>query len=185
MEFILASNSPRRKEILTSAGFSFKVVTAEFEEKAFSTDPTLTAKTFALGKATAVFEKIKNENVLVLGADTVVFFDGEILGKPKDESCAREMLKRLSGKTHTVVTGYALLSNGGVICDSVATQVTFNKLSDELIESYLASGLYKGKAGSYGIQDNFPLVKEYDGSLTNVIGLPIEVISPIIKDILK
>lgn len=183
MEFILASNSPRRKEILTSAGFKFKVVSADFEEKAFSTDPVTTAKAFALGKANATFNLLKGD-ALVLGADTVVFLDGEILGKPKDESCARAMLKRLSGRTHVVVTGYALIYNGGVINDSVTTEVTFNDLSDELIESYLSSGLYKGKAGSYGIQDPFPLVKSYNGSLTNVIGLPIEVVAPIIKDII-
>ena len=121
----------------------------------------------------------------VIGADTVVFEGGEILGKPKNEEEGVKMLKRLSGRTHSVVTGYAVITKDKIISGSVVTEVTFNNLSDELISEYIKSGLYKGKAGSYGIQDPFPLVKSYKGSLTNVIGLPIETIIPILEKIVK
>ncbi|MBE7090052.1 MAG: Maf-like protein, partial [Clostridiales bacterium] len=120
-----------------------------------------------------------------IGADTVVFESGEILGKPKSQEEAKKMLKRLSGRTHSVVTGYAVITKDEIISGSVTTEVTFNNLSDELISKYIESGLYKGKAGSYGIQDPFPLVKSYKGSLTNVIGLPIETIVPILEKIVK
>ena len=95
------------------------------------------------------------------------------------------MLKKLSGKTHTVVTGYCIISKDSKIIGNDQTKVTFNNLSDELIDEYISSGLYKGKAGSYGIQDGFPLVERYEGSLSNVIGLPTEKIVPIIKSFIK
>ena len=95
-----------------------------------------------------------------------------------------KIIKNLSNKTHTVITGYAVISSKRISLGYDETFVTFNDLSDKLIEDYIASGLYKGKAGSYGIQDNFPLVKSYKGSLNNVIGFPTEKIFPIICSIL-
>ncbi len=184
-ELILASNSPRRKELLAELSCSFRVVNSDFEEKPFTTDPFLTAESFAYGKAKNVFDSLVDKCVLVLGADTVVYFDNKILGKPKTEEEAREMLKSLSGREHKVITGYALISKDESVKGSVCTIVKFNDLSNEVIESYLASGLYKGKAGSYGIQDNFPLVKSFNGSLNNVIGLPTETVFPIIKRMLN
>ena len=180
MEIILASNSPRRKELLEKAGIKFKIEPSDFEEKVFSLDPFKTAETFAVGKAKAVLRALDGD-YLVIGADTVVFLDGEILGKPKDEEHAKKMLKSLSNKMHTVVTGYALLSNKKVVSGFVQTQVTFNHLSNKIIDEYVKSGYCWGKAGSYGIQDPFPLVKEYNGSLSNVIGLPVETIIPLIE----
>lgn len=184
MKLVLASNSPRRKELLEKAGFKFEIISSDYDETGFSDNPVLTAETFAVGKAQAVFSAVK-EGVAVIGADTVVFEGGEILGKPKSQEEAEKMLKRLSGKTHSVVTGYAVITSDKIISGSVTTEVTFNNLSDELIGEYIKSGLYKGKAGSYGIQDPFPLVKSYKGSLTNVIGLPIETIVPILEKIVK
>ena len=185
MKLILASNSPRRREILLNGGFSFEVISSDYEENSFSNDPVLTAQTFAYGKAKAVFDNLKSkDDYLVLGADTVVY-NGSILGKGKDEQDAKNMLKTLSNKTHTVITGYALVCENKQIVSSVKTQVTFNDLTDELIDEYVSSGLYKGKAGCYGIQDPFPLVARYDGSLSNVIGLPEEEIFPLLKNLLK
>ena len=185
MKLILASASPRRLELLKELGYPFSVCSSPFEEKDFSFDPVITATAFAKGKAQTVFNGLEDkEHSVVVGADTVVYLDGEILGKPENEQSAKQMLENLSNKTHTVITGYAVISNRRISFGFDQTLVTFNDLSTELIDSYIASGLYKGKAGSYGIQDNFPLVKEYKGSLNNVIGFPTEKIFPIISDIM-
>ncbi len=186
MKLILASNSPRRKELLEKEGFDFQIISSEFDEKSFSSDPIKTALTFALQKAKEVFNKLEDkENAVVLGADTVVFFEEEILGKSHSKEEARAMLKRLSDKTHKVITGYAIISKNQCINDYQISEVTFSNLTDELIESYINSGLYKGKAGSYGIQDGYSLVKSYKGSLSNIIGLPVETVCPILKRLLK
>ena len=185
MKLILASNSPRRKEILEKGGFAFEIINSDYEEKVSSSNPVFTAETFALGKAKSVFDKLPNkEDLVVLGADTVVY-NGLILGKGKSDNDAKAMLKTLSNKTHQVITGYAIVYNGGEIVSHVKTDVTFNDLSDQLIDEYVGSGLYKGKAGCYGIQDGYPLVKSYDGSLSNVIGLPEEAVFPLLKKFCK
>lgn len=187
MKLILASNSPRRKEILRSAGFDFTVITSGYDEKGDGDAETL-VKTFALGKAKSVFDALSDsekQNSVVLGADTVVVLNGKILGKPKDETAAAEMLKSLSGKTHFVLTGYAVVSKNGTCRGVVKSKVTFNTLSEKLIAEYVATGSPFDKAGAYGIQDDFPIVKEYTGSLNNVIGLPIEKIKPILSKALN
>ena len=183
MKLILASNSPRRKEILSNAGYEFDIIVADYEEKIFSNDPILTAETFALGKAQSVFNILEDKNAVVLGADTVVCLDGVILGKPTDRNSARVMLESLSGKEHVVITGFALLSGDKTVVSHVLTKVKFNELTNEVINAYLDSGLYKGKAGSYGIQDGFSLVEKHVGSLSNVIGLPIDEVSDMLNNI--
>lgn len=186
MKLILASNSPRRKEILTDFGFEFEVKGSSFSESDEALSPEAVAKANALGKANDVFNRLLNkENALVLGADTVVFLDGKILGKPKDNLDAIKMLNSLSGKTHTVVTGYALVSIRETISGAVESKVTFNKLSEKIIGEYVATGSPLDKAGAYGIQDNFGIVKDFSGSLNNVIGLPIEEIAPLLKKALS
>jgi len=186
MRLILASNSPRRKELLKNAHLDFVVISSDYEEKSFSLDPIETAKSFAKGKAESVFNALETKtDAIVLGADTVVFLDDTILGKAKSKSDAVKMLKRLSGKTHTVITGYYIKTVEASYSGCVKTDVTFNDLDDDVINAYVDSGLYEGKAGSYGIQDSFPLVKCYEGSLSNVIGLPVEVVVPILKKLLK
>lgn len=186
MKIILASNSPRRKELLSAEGFCFEVKVSDYEETAFSLDPVKTATTFSIGKAQSTFNSLSvKEDVVVLGSDTVVFLDGKILGKPKDEEEARQMLASLSGKTHSVVSGYALVHSGEIISGYDKTEVTFNVLTEDMIDEYIESGLYKGKAGGYGIQDGYNLVKSYEGSLNNVIGLPTEKITPVLKKLLK
>ena len=182
MKLILASKSPRRKEILEKFGFTFDVVTANFNEVCYLNDPERTAKENALGKAKAVYDKLSDKTITVLGSDTIVCLDGEILGKPKDGKEAEIMLKKLSGKTHSVITGYAVINAERATVGAEESLVTFNNLDDKIIAQYVKSGSPLDKAGAYGIQDDFPIVKSYQGSLYNVIGLPIEKIIPLLKD---
>lgn len=183
MELILASNSPRRKQLLTEYGFTFKVVPSSFEEINSLSSPTELAKNNALGKASDVFTK--NPNSVVLGADTIVVLDSDVLGKPKDEFDAKLMLTNLSNKTHLVITGYAILSKDVKISDFAITKVTFNNLTPDLVDEYVKTGSPLDKAGAYGIQDGFSLVKNIDGSFNNVVGLPIEIIKDKLNEILK
>ncbi len=182
MELILASNSPRRKQILTDAGFNFLVIPSNVDEPENKNLPAdKYAEFLAELKATDVY--LKNGNV-VLGADTIVYLDGIILGKPKDKNDAIQTLKLLSGKTHVVCTGFAIISKNTKIVSNDKTYVTFNELSDELILDYVNSGLCMDKAGSYGIQDGYSLVKEIKGDYQNVVGLPINIIKGILKELL-
>ncbi len=182
MELILASNSPRRRQILTENGFNFTVVPSNVDEpKNVDMAPDRYAEFLAELKATDVYSK--NGNV-VLGADTIVYLDGIILGKPKDKQNAVDTLKLLSGKTHIVCTGFAIISKDKKIIANEKTFVTFNSLTDEIINDYVNSGLCMDKAGSYGIQDGYPLVKEIKGDYQNVVGLPISKIKGILKELL-
>ena len=186
MKLILASNSPRRQELIKECGFPFEIIVSDYDEAAFSNDPYITAQAFAKGKAHSVFDNLPDkEHCVVVGADTVVYNEGRILNKPKNDDEATQMLKFLSGKTHSVITGYCVMSSKRISFGYVETFVTFNDLSDEVILDYVKSGLYKGKSGSYGIQDPYPLVKEYKGSLYNVVGLPTETLFPIINEFMS
>lgn len=184
-KLILASNSPRRKELLKAYDFNFEVMVSNFEEKSLNLSPEQTVKLNAEGKALDVFKTAKDQNAVVLGADTVVELDGNILGKPKDTAHARETLKSLSGKTHSVWTGYCIISKEEKIVSAVQTKVTFNELSNELIEEYILTGKPMDKAGAYGIQDGFDLVKAFDGSFNNVVGLPVEIFKEKLNEVLK
>ncbi len=177
-KLILASNSPRRSDLLKKLGYNFDVRVSAYEEKSCSLDPIITATTFAFGKAKDVFDKLVNkEQYVVLGADTIVYCENEILGKPKDDHDAFKTIKKLSGKTHKVITGFSLITTDKTITDYVTSNVRFSNLSSAEISTYVKSGLYKGKAGGYGIQDEeFSLVESYSGSLDNIIGLPTEII---------
>ena len=179
MKVILASNSPRRKQILTDAGFNFTVIPSNVTEPENTTlSPDKYAEYLAELKATDVFNKYGE---VVLGADTIVYLDGIILGKPKDKQDAIKTLKLLSGKTHVVCTGFAIITKDKKIISNEKTYVTFNDLSDDVITNYVNSGLCMDKAGSYGIQDGYPLVKEIKGDYQNVVGLPINKIKGIIE----
>lgn len=185
MQLILASNSPRRKDILQSGGYEFLITSSDFDENTNEKDPKKLAMCLAKGKARTVFDGLKEkDNFVVLGADTVVYIDDKILGKPKDEKEARSMLNTLSGREHNVVTGFCVVTSCEEICSYSITKVLFNQLTNKLIDYYIKSGLYKGKAGSYGIQDGFELVKEFNGSYSNVVGLPQESVFPILDKFL-
>ncbi len=183
MRLVLASASPRRKEILQKNGFTFEIVKSDCQETN-QESAVNTAKNNALLKAKDVYDKLNDNGVVVLGADTVVVIGDKILGKPKTEEEAQEMLKSLSDKTHQVITGYAIVSKSGIINDYDISEVTFNRLTDEIIKAYIKTGSPMDKAGAYGIQDGFPLLKELKGSLSNVIGLPIEKIKSVLQNAL-
>ena len=185
MKLVLASNSPRRKELLNEFGFAFEIISSNYQENALNLSPEEVVKEFAFGKAKDVFDRVNDGNTVVLGADTVVSLDGAILGKPRDKAHAKQMLKALSNKAHQVWTGYCIISPSGVVVDAVKTDVVFNDLLDTLICEYVESGKPLDKAGAYGIQDGFDLVKEYRGSYNNVVGLPVEIFEKILKNLLK
>ncbi len=181
MKVILASNSPRRKELLKSAGVDFTVVPSSFlEPKNTGLSPKEYAEFLAYNKALDVFNE---RGGVVLGADTIVVLNGEILGKPKDEKDAERMLKSLSGKLHYVITGYSIITKDKVYKGHDITKVTFKKLSNQLICEYIKTGSPLDKAGAYGIQDKVLLVDKVEGDYDNVVGLPTYKILKILAEI--
>lgn len=170
----LASQSPRRTELLTQVGIDHIVVSSTYEEPNEGYDsPIEMVKAQALGKARCAVGV--PEGSIVLGADTIVVLDNEVLGKPQDEADARQMLERLSGRCHSVITGVALLIKGKEVVFHNETKVYFKELASFEIESYIASGEPMDKAGAYGIQGKGALwVEKIEGSYTNVVGLPVE-----------
>ncbi|MDO8544595.1 MAG: Maf family protein [Opitutaceae bacterium] len=173
---ILASASPRRRELLGQLGVPFDVMAADVtEHEESSTDPRVMVAHNAALKAEWV--AVRNPDAIVLGADTTVFIDGHALNKPRDVADARAMLRRLSGRTHTVFTGLAVRrrSDGLQLDEGVASEVTFKVLDEATIGAYLERVHTLDKAGSYAIQEHgYLIVERYDGSLTNIVGLPLE-----------
>jgi len=174
---ILASASPRRQELLREAGYEFLTYPAELDEAAIARQkPNLSpedlAAHLACVKAQMVAEKFPDD--VVLAADTLVAKGAEILGKPLDENDARRILTLLSGTTHHVITGVAVVSrrNAVRVSESVASTVGMRPLSSGEIEAYIATNQWQGKAGAYGIQDPDPFVTRVAGCSTNIVGLP-------------
>lgn len=183
---VLASGSPRRKEILSKFGYKFSVEKSNFNECEEKSDALSVAIKNAKGKASDVYSRLTSKNksdCVVIGADTVVYLDGVILGKPKDRLDAINTLKKLSGRVHKVITGFCVLSEKAHIIGFDETTVCFNNLTDKLIIEYVDCCKPFDKAGSYGVQDGFLLVKAINGSLYNVIGFPIEKIKPVLDGI--
>ena len=172
---VLASASPRRSELLESAGISFRVVPADIcEDPLPDEEPVDHVLRLAEGKARAAAER--TEGRFFLGADTIVLCAGEIMGKPKDQEDAERMLKKLSGVPHEVVTGFAIFDRErkGAVCEAVRTKVFFKHLRDEEILDYIATGCPFDKAGGYAIQGGAAhMVQKIEGSYTNVVGLPL------------
>lgn len=171
---ILASASPRRKQILQSAGFRFAVFPAETEKhpENAATPEDYVAQS-ALFKAAEVAEKVGGES-LVLGADTVVVSRGVMIGKPQDETDAFSILKGLSGRTHEVYTGFALVKGKKTFVGAEKTKVTLRVLKDEEIHAYIRTGEPMDKAGAYGIQGRGSLlITGIEGDYYNVMGLPV------------
>ena len=173
--FILASGSPRRKRLLEDAGLVFDVVGAPpdvEEDVAPGLGAQAEARSRALAKASCVAKT--HPGAFVLGADTVVVLDGEILGKPSNADDASRMLGLLSGRTHEVITAFTLLGADSRHEDAVATKVSFRQIDEETIERYVDSGEPMDKAGAYAIQGlGGGLVDKVEGSYTNVVGLPV------------
>lgn len=175
-KFILASASPRRSDLLQARGLDFRTAPADIDEDAVRGDnPEETARMLAEAKARAVLPEIGLDREVVVAADTVVILDNEVLGKPKDAEEAAGMLERLSGRSHTVVTGVAVFdpATGQALSDTEATEVEFRSLTRQEIDAYVATGDPLDKAGAYGVQSG-NVVKQVRGSLSNVMGLPME-----------
>jgi len=182
---ILASSSPRRSYLLDQAGLTFIVIPSTFDENTISpSTPEIYVKALAEAKATDVSKAYPE--CWVIGADTIVVIDGKILGKPDSKEQARTMLKRLSGKTHQVYTGYCIccLAEERNFLDTVKTDVLFKNLADNEIEWYINTSEPFDKAGAYAIQGlGTFIVKSIKGSYTNVVGLPVcEVIEFLIEE---
>ena len=175
MELILASQSPRRKELLAQIGLAFTVKISHCEEKAEGRTPEEIVMGLSARKAAAAAEDLPAGKI-VLGADTIVVLDGEILGKPRDEEDAFRMLAGLQGRDHMVYTGVTLLRTGDGERRSFAegTRVSVWPMTEAEIRTYIASGESRDKAGSYGIQGRFAaFIRGIDGDYTNVVGLPV------------
>jgi septum formation protein len=180
---ILASASPRRHELLTQAGLTFTVASADIDEELLPGEVAATyVQRLAEEKAQAVWERYRSADnaedpgdaLIVLGADTCVVSEGNILGKPVDAADARRMLELLSGRTHAVLTGIALVTRRGIVRALEITQVTFNVLKDAEIVKYIATGEPLDKAGAYAIQGYAARwIPRIEGCYFNVVGLPI------------
>ena len=185
-KIILASGSPRRKDILNMLGIPFEIMVSDADETCpTGTAPDEMVKSLSLRKAEAVSKSLE-EKAVVIGSDTVVYLDGEILGKPKDEQDAHAMLEKLSGRTHIVYTGITVIFKneaGEKVLSAVdATEVTFRKLSPESISEYIASGEPFGKAGAYAVQGIGSIfIEKINGDFFTVVGMSPKVLSNILQ----
>lgn len=186
-KLVLASKSPRRAEILRAVGWAFEAIAAGIDETRYaSEDPVSYVKRLARSKAETV--ALKTPAGVVLGADTVVVIDNQILGQPQDDEDARRMLRLLSGKWHEVLTGVALVRARDLAQGSVGhetTRVRFCEMSQDEIDWYVSSGEPQGKAGAYAIQGRGALfIEEIQGDYFNVVGLPARLIYELSRKIM-
>jgi septum formation protein len=184
-KLILASQSPRRRDLLEQAGLEFSVIPSSFDENSVAmSSPESYVKQLAECKAADISEKYPDS--WVIGADTIVLIDADVLGKPASKTEARTMLKRLSGKIHRVFTGYCICCKvkDRAFSETIETDVLFKNLSEQEIEWYSRTGEPYDKAGAYAIQGlGTLLVKSINGSYTNVVGLPVcEILDFLIKE---
>jgi len=171
---VLASASPRRREILGRFIKEFQVIPSEADERCSLSDPGEYAVELARRKARDVYGRVGGT---VIGADTVVSINGHILGKPKNGEHAFRMLKLLSGRIHRVTTGYCIIHEGKEHCGKVVTEVKFRELDDDIIREYVKTGEPMDKAGAYGIQGKAGLFVEWiRGDYYNVVGFPLEIV---------
>ena len=183
--FILASQSPRRRELLAQIGVKdFEILVPEADE---SFDPTKTPQEIVCSicrrKAEAARALAEDDKAIILAADTMVFLDGLRLGKPKDEEDAFEMLRALSGRTHEVCTGVTICRGDEILTRAETTVVTFRPMADHEIRAYIASGDPMDKAGSYGIQGKAALFASgIEGDYFNVMGLPLHLVGQMLRE---
>lgn len=187
-EIVLASASPRRRELMETMGLDFSVVVSDADESAAdkSVPPGIYVQELAFLKAAASAKKIgERKDKIVISADTIVVCDDKVLGKPMDKKAAFDMLKMLSGRTHKVYTGFCVLrlSDGRMVCKDVCTEVSFRELDDEKIERYIETGEPMDKAGAYGIQGlGSMLVSGINGDYFNVVGLPVSELASVLEE---
>lgn len=188
-KIILGSGSPRRKELLSQIGVPFEVRVSEKEELYTQTIPKEIVKELALMKAENVASELPAKNTIVIGADTVVVHQDQILGKPKDEQDAFRMIQSLQGDVHQVYTGVAILDfdedgEKTVISHAVETRVSVNPMSEEEIWKYVQSKEPMDKAGAYGIQGKFSaFIEKIEGDYFNVVGLPVSYVYQMLKQL--
>ena len=188
-KIILASASPRRRELMQQAGYNFEIQVSHKEETYISETQDDIVKELALLKARDIAEQNEAKDLVVIGADTVVAYQGAILGKPSSKEDAFAMIQSFQGDKHQVYTGMAILSydeegNETVVNHAVKTDVYVNSMTDEEIWKYIESDNVMDKAGSYGIQSGFAIhIEKIEGDYFNVVGLPISYIYNILKDI--
>lgn len=179
MDIILASKSPRRKEILENLGVNFRIFTAGTDESCSLTDAAALSEELSCRKAEAVYDLLKRENAiledtLIIGCDTVVCCDGKILGKPQNRKDAENMLSMLSGKEHEVISGLTLIYGDKKYTSHEVTYVSFDELMPSEIRWYVSTGECDDKAGAYGIQGLASrFIRGIDGCYFNVVGLPV------------
>lgn len=180
---ILASASPRRRELLTAAGFHFDVDAADVDERLLPGESAAVyAQRVATSKATAV--RARRPGALVLGADTIVVVDGDVLGKPVDDAEATAMLRRLSGRSHRVLTAVAIVGGREPMEAIEETIVWMYTLAPEEIAAYVQSGEPRDKAGAYGIQGRASrFIPRIEGSYTNVVGLPVAAVDRLLRGV--
>lgn len=189
-KIILASASPRRRELMQQAGYEFEIQVSHKEENYTSTEPAEIVKELSLLKAKDVATQNDTKNLIVIGADTVVAHNGLILGKPMSKEDAFQMIKGFQGDRHQVYTGVAILNydaqgNETVVNHAVRTDVYVNLMTDEEIWKYIETDNVMDKAGSYGIQSGFAIhVEKIEGDYFNVVGLPISYIYGALKKML-
>jgi len=185
VKIVLASQSPRRKELLAEAGYEFTVHPADINESAFESEPDtprVHAERLAMAKAEYVAEKFPD--CLVIAADTIVDCDGQIIGKPADAAEAEEITRKLFARPHKVITAVAImhLAGGIKLLESDTTTVYPKKMSDRQIARHIAGRLWQDKSGAYAIkQQDDEFVERIDGSLTNVMGLPMELLERMLR----
>lgn len=181
-KIVLASGSPRRQELLRYITSEFEIMPSDIEEVASGTPKEQVLK-LALDKAGDIAKRRPDD--VVIGADTLVAIGGQILGKPKDEQDAAAMLRKLSGNTHCVYTGIAVMAEGKAEIRCVVTQVKFNEMTNDEIEEYIKTGEPMDKAGAYGIQGyGGKFIDRIDGCYFNVMGLPQSIVYDMIKEYL-
>ncbi len=174
MKYILASKSPRRRELLALMGIDFEIITADIDETIKSgASPFDEVARLSLEKALAVCDRVSADDIII-SADTVVVFGDKIMGKPTDKADARDMLKMLSGNTHKVMSGVTVKRGDKIITKTVVTEVTFRKLDDSEIDRYIQTNEPMDKAGAYGIQGAAAVfVSSIQGDYFNIVGLPV------------
>lgn len=190
MRVVLASKSPRRREILTALGVKFEIVSADADESSPLTEPAELVRELALRKGRATREVLRargewNKDTVIIAADTVVAAGDKILGKPHGDAEAAEMLRMLSGHAHAVVSGVALLSGERETAASESTAVTFARMTDGEIARYVQSGEPRDKAGAYAVQGLASLwISGLQGDYFNVVGLPVYRLNALCKELL-
>lgn len=183
---LLASKSPRRKQLFEEyIKLPYLTYTPQIDERAsdYLVDPILIVRDISIRKANSIPSEYKDYTMIT--ADTIVVYNNEIIGKPKDEADAKNILNKLSNQTHQVITAYTIKKGDKIITNHVISEVHFFELDEKLIDAYVASKSPLDKAGAYGIQDGdkFPIVKSYTGSYSNIVGFPVDEIIETLKSI--